>query len=187
MKLGNETSGYVYDINEGAVTWYDTPDAVPDSPISFPEYIEAEKEIDFEDDGSKVIYLVAQNITVQAGTYDDVLIEVWLDENFPPNSMNESLNLGGMTASAVTDVCWYVNGLGLVKFFGIDAETGENDGNGYELVAHTVGVDKGSDGGSGGGGGGGCFIATAYAGSAVPCLILMIAAAFIGIVRKIRE
>ena len=81
------------------------------------------------------------SITVQAGTYDDVLALVWLDDNpiFGPNAANTLLGLDSLiTTAAVTDIDFFARGVGQVAFAGIDASTGLSDNEGFELVSTTV-------------------------------------------------
>jgi len=136
MKLGDDTSGYIYDVTESFVTLYEVPGVVLDPPVLIPELNNTNMVIDLGDK-SVVIYLAEPDITVPAGTFNDVLVEVWLDPDEDPNSMNTSLGLDGLTSYAVTDVCWFVKGVGLVKFYGVEATTGENDGSGYELTDYS--------------------------------------------------
>ena len=65
--------------------------------------------------GEELLFLTAPSITVQAGTFSDVLGLVWLDSEFGPNTFNTQLALGSAITAAVTDVDFYVSGVGLVK------------------------------------------------------------------------
>ena len=137
MKFGTVNSGYVYDFTGGIVTWYEVSGVKLDPPFPFPEFIETGIEINIpQDDNSVAIYLIQNSISVQGEKYNDVLAEVFLDKNFPPNPMNTTLHLDGITSYAVTDVAWFARGFSLVKYSGVDAKTGNDNGNDYELVSY---------------------------------------------------
>jgi hypothetical protein len=80
------------------------------------------------------------DLTVPAGTFNNVLAASALDANFVPNSYNDDPRLGidsNIVTIGVTDVTWHVAGVGEIKFEGVAANTGSIDG-GYELTGYTV-------------------------------------------------
>lgn len=150
IKVGNSSGGIIYESSGDVITWHEViGEAVLIPPFSFPVDISLDQET-----GLELIVLKLPNLTVQAGTFDDVIVFAWLDKNFPPNTMNTDLGLNAITASAVTDVDWYAKGVGLIKRYGVDAATGNNDGTMDELLSHSV-VDSGVVSASESGGGGG--------------------------------
>jgi len=60
------------------------------------------------------------SITVQAGTFNDVLALVWLDANFSANTANALLGLDPLLTAGVTEIDYFVQGIGQVRFQGID-------------------------------------------------------------------
>ena len=71
--------------------------------------------------------------TVPAGTFNDVLAWVNLDENFGPNAVNNTLGLN--VPFGVTGVTWYARGLGEIAKLDVDAATGNTTFN-YQLTSH---------------------------------------------------
>ena len=84
------------------------------------------------------LFLKVPTITVQAGTFSDVLAWVFLDGAFGANSVNTILGLDPLITAAVTDVNYFALGIGEVAYLGIDAATGNSDGLGHELVSTSV-------------------------------------------------
>ena len=95
------------------------------------------------------VFWKVPSITVQAGTFNDVLALVWLDDSFLPNSVNTELELNPNVTAAVTDIDYFVCDIGQIAYRGVEASTGESDG-GFELVSTTVlnwkNVDFNNDG-----------------------------------------
>jgi len=137
FNLGNGTNGILYDVINNAVTWYEI-DNTPLTPIaSFSESYETGQYYSIGSPGPndyEFMFLTLPSLTVKAGTFDDVLVQVWLDSSYGPNSINSLFNLDsyGITA-AVTDVDWWARDVGLLAYMGVQAEDGVIDG-GYELV-----------------------------------------------------
>jgi hypothetical protein len=142
LERGNNVSGMVYDLTNNVLTiheWNKTP-IDPTWGVVFSE-MEFGQIVTLNDDPvnpSMYLFWDIPNITVQAGTFNDVLALVWLDDNFSANSANIQLGLNPLITAAVTDIEYYVRGIGLVKYQGIAASTGLSDGDGYELVSTTV-------------------------------------------------
>lgn len=136
--VGNDTTtGIIYDVNNNAVTWYEVDGESLIPPMAFSESNETGQYYSFgppASNGSEVIFLTLSSLTVKAGTYDDILVQVWLDSGYTANRFNALLGLDayGITA-AVTDVDWWGRDVGLLAFLGVQAEDGGIDG-GYELV-----------------------------------------------------
>ena len=131
MKLGNSSEWIVYDVVSNVITVYETHDGIINPPLVFPASAQTGQMITVS--GEELLFLTAPSITVQAGTFSDVLGLVWLDSEFGPNTFNTQLALGSAITAAVTDVDFYVSGVGLVKQMGVEAATGIIDG-GFELV-----------------------------------------------------
>lgn len=132
MKLGNSSEWIVYDVINNVFTIYETHAGIISPPLAFPASAQTDQMITTS--GQEFLFLTAPSITVQAGTFSNVLGIVWLDSAFGPNSMNTQLGLGSAITAAVTDVDLYVGGVGLVQHVGVDAATGSIDG-GFELVS----------------------------------------------------
>ena len=161
-KIGNDTAGIIFDVTANIVTWYEIiGEEILDPAFSFPEVLPVGQET-----GLDLVILKLDSYTVTAGTFNDVIVHVWLDSNFGPNSMNTTLGLGAITASAVTDVDWYANGVGLLKHYGVDASTGNNDGVDFELTSYDSSQPANSPTNGGGSSGGG--------GSTNPILVMML-------------
>jgi len=62
------------------------------------------------------------SLTVAAGTFNDVLIDIVLDSAYPPNSANTALGL--TVPYAVTCVTYYGRGIGELLMADVDAQTG---------------------------------------------------------------
>lgn len=151
IKIGNSNGGVIFEISADNVIWHELiGEAVLTPPFVFPSDLLLNQQT-----GLDLVVLRQSNITVQSENYNDVIVLVWLDRNFPSNIMNTTLGLEDITASGVTDVDWYAKGVGLIKRYGVNAETGENDGTMYELLNYTIASSSQSsvdaDSGSGGG------------------------------------
>lgn len=143
LKRGNATSGIVYDVQDEQVTWYSNSfETDPDAkPVIFSRTYETGQRFTVDDHATKdseFLFLLIPNLTVKAGTFDDILIQIWLDSDFLPNTVNDLFGLDplGITAG-VTDIDWYARGIGSVKYMGVQAEDGLIDG-GYELISSTI-------------------------------------------------
>lgn len=95
LERGNINSGMVYDLTNDVLTIHE----LDKSPID-PTWglvlskIELGQVVTLNDDPinpSKYLFWDIPSITVKAGTYNDVLALVWLDENFGANSANTLL------------------------------------------------------------------------------------------------
>jgi len=80
-------------------------------------------------------YTFRSSLTVPAGTFNDVLLDLALDINYPPNSMNAYLGLNSIPA--ITYVTYYAKGIGEIWNADIDAATGDIRYN-YVLVSTGV-------------------------------------------------
>jgi len=67
-------------------------------------------------------YTFRPNLTVPAGTFKDVLLDLVLDTDYPPNSMNTALELS--LPHAVTYVGVFAKGIGEIWSADIDAASG---------------------------------------------------------------
>lgn len=132
IKVGNENSGIIFESHGDLITWHEVigGDALI-QPFSLPIDMPLNQDI-----GLELIALKSHHITVPAGDFNDVIALVWLDRNFPANTMNATLGINAITASAVTKVEWYAKGVGLIKTYGVDAGTGSNDGTLNELFSY---------------------------------------------------
>lgn len=142
LEKGNNDSGIVYDLTGNVLTIYEY-DKTPINPpfgLSFPEVGLGQVVSPDPDPTSSDRYLFTYipSLTVQAGTFNDVLAFVWLDTNFSANVANTQLGLDPLITAGVTDVEYLTRDIGLLKYQGIAASTGLSDGFGYELVSTTV-------------------------------------------------
>jgi hypothetical protein len=142
FERGNENSGMIYDVTDNVLTIHEY-DKMPIDPtwgFVFSE-IELGQIVILNDDPidpSMYLFWDIPSITLKAGTFDDVLALVWLDKNYVPNTVNAQLGLDPLVDVAVTDIDYFVQGIGQVKFQGIAASTGLSDGDGYELLNTSV-------------------------------------------------
>lgn len=137
---GNSNSGIVYDLTNSVLTIYEWDKTPLDPPLVFSE-IEFGQIVTLNydpDDPSIYLFCKIPIITVQAGTFNDVIAIVWIDDDFPANSANTQLGLDPLITYGVTDIDYFARGIGNVKHQGIEAANGLSDGDGYELVNTTV-------------------------------------------------
>ena len=142
FERGDSTSGMVYDLTNNVLTIHELNKTTVDPSwgLVFSE-TELGQIVTLNDDPTNPsMYLLwdIPSITVQAGTFTDVLALVWLDENFSANAANTALGLNPLVTAGVTDIDFFARGVGQVAFAGIAASTGSSDGTGYELVGTTV-------------------------------------------------
>lgn len=163
MKLGNSTKWFVYDVVGGVITVYEDTGTPINPPLTFPA--SHDTDIVASVAGEDVAFVLLPSLTVQSVTYNDVLAVAWLDSNFPANIMNTALGLNAITASGVTDVDYYARDVGHIKFYGVAASTGANDGSGFELISYNPSSPSQSpsspNNNDGGGGSMGFFILSA--------------------------
>ena len=140
LERGNNDSGMVYDVLGNILTVYES-----DKIALIPPFIIGETELDQvvtdqinPDQISPYLLLKMNSITVQAGTFNDVLAWVTLDDQFSPNIANVLLGLDPLINMAVTDIEYHARGVGQIESVGIQAATGLSDGFGFELVSTTV-------------------------------------------------
>jgi len=140
FKRGNGTLGTVYDVSGNDLSLYEL-----DSNPLIPPLVIGESELGqvftYNDDPvNPTMYLFwkVPSITIQAGTFNDVLAWVFLDANFSANVANTFLGLDPGITAGVTDINYYAQGIGELGLVGIDAGTGLSDGTGYELVSTSV-------------------------------------------------
>ena len=76
-------------------------------------------------------------LTVPAGTFNNVLMMAWLDNNYVANSVNTYLGIDPSIDEGVTDVTWYALGIGEIGGIGVMAESGELDAA-WELISYSV-------------------------------------------------
>jgi hypothetical protein len=78
------------------------------------------------------------SLTVPAGTFNDVLLQIALDDRYDPNGANSFFGLDTNTVPhAVTHVEWMAAGFGVIQNVDIDAESG-NLVYEYQLKATSV-------------------------------------------------
>ena len=135
MLLGNGSTWTIYDVLNGIFTIYETETGMTNPPLAFPVSAQTNQMITI--DGQEFLFTNAPGITVKPGSSSDVLGLVWLDSAYGPNVINTQLGLGSAITAAVTDVDWFVGGVGLVKHMGVDAATGTIDA-GFELVGTSI-------------------------------------------------
>ena len=135
MMLGNGSEWTIYDAVSSIFTIYETDTGIINPPLAFP--VSAQTGQMFTVGGQEFLFLTAPNITVPAGIFSDALGLVWLDSAFGSNVINTQLGLSSAITAAVTDVDWYIGGVGLVKHMGVDAATGTID-NGFELAGTSI-------------------------------------------------
>lgn len=140
FERGNNDSGIVYDQEGDVLSIYEVDKNPLDPPMVIGE-TELGQVVTYDDDPinpTMYLFWYVPTITVQAGTFDDVLAWVFLDGNFSANSANDLLGLDPLITAAVTDIGFYASGVGEVAYLGIEASTGNSDGLGHELVSTTV-------------------------------------------------
>lgn len=83
----------------------------------FPTVAETGQLIPFEPHISN-IYEIVNSFTVPAGTFNDVLVVIALDDRYPSNFVNSDFGLDPAIIQGVTDVIWFARGqsLGEVEF-----------------------------------------------------------------------
>jgi len=135
MLLGNGSTWTIYDVLNGIFTIYETETGMTNPPLAFPVSAQTNQMITI--DGQEFLFMNAPGITVKPGSSSDVLGLVWLDSAYGPNVINTQLGLGSAITAAVTDVDWFVGGVGLVKHMGVDAATGTIDA-GFELFGTSI-------------------------------------------------
>ena len=151
LERGNDDSGMVYDLTNNVLTIHEWNKTPIDPPWNLAKIGLGQIDTlnDDPDDPSMYLFWKVPSITVQAGTFNDVLALVWLDDSFLPNSVNTELELNPNVAAAVTDIDYFVCDIGQIAYRGVEASTGESDG-GFELVSTTVlnwkNVDFNNDG-----------------------------------------
>ena len=141
MERGNNDTGMVYELVNDVLTIYEWNKVPADTWGFVLSEIELGQIVTLTDDPvnpSMYLHWDIPSITVQAGTYNDVIANVWLDDNFSANVANTFLGLDPSITAAVTDISYYARGIGLVAVVGIDASTGLSDGTGVELVSTTI-------------------------------------------------
>ena len=140
LERGNIDSGMVYDLIDNVLTVYEWNKIPFDPPLVFSE-IELGQVVTLNDDPdnpSMYLFWDIPSITVQAGTFTDVLALVWLDGETDANDANTQLGLDPQVTAGVTDIDYFARGAGQVAFVGIEANDGTSDGTGNELVSTTV-------------------------------------------------
>ncbi len=75
------------------------------------------------DESTQYVISRAGSVTVPAGTFNDVIVQVWLDKEEPANSQNETY--APNSPYAVTDIEWYAKGIGRIQSIGVNAVNGE--------------------------------------------------------------
>lgn len=68
-------------------------------------------------------YTFRSSLTVPAGTFNNVLLDLVLDNHYPPNSVNAILGLGSIPA--ITSVTYLAQGIGEILTADIDAASGD--------------------------------------------------------------
>lgn len=91
----------------------------------------------FEEPNISVYLDIIPELTVPAGTFDNVLMMAWLDSNYVANSVNTDLGIDPSINEGVTDVVVYALGVGEIGGIGVMAESGDLDAA-WELVSYSV-------------------------------------------------
>jgi hypothetical protein len=140
LERGNNDSGVVYDQVGNILSIYEL-DKNPLAPPLVIGEMELGEVVTLNDDPinpSMYLFWEVPSVTVQAGTFDDVLAWVWLDAFFNANMINTLLGLDPLITAGVTDINLFAFGVGEIQAIGIDASNGTSDGFGYELVGASV-------------------------------------------------
>lgn len=141
FERGDSSSGMVYEYANDVLTIHElnkTP--IPAGMLVFKE-IEFGQVVTLNDDPtdpSKYLFWGLPSITVQAGTFYDVVALVWLDGKFGANYANTQLGLDLSITDAVTDIEIFARDTGQLAYLGIDAASGLSDGEGFELVSTSI-------------------------------------------------
>lgn len=140
-QIGDDVSSMIYDLTGNVLSIYQVYGIPPfDAPIVYSE-TELGQVVTLNDDPinpSMYLFLDMPSITVQAGTFNDVLAVVWFDGNYSANVANNQLGLDPQITAGVTDIDYYARGIGMVKYTDIDAGTGLIGNEYYELASTTV-------------------------------------------------
>ena len=84
------------------------------------------------------IYLdIIPELTVPAGTFNNVLRMTWLDSNFDSNPVNTLLGIDPSINEGVTDVNWFALGIGEIQGLGVGALDGSLDAD-WDLISYSV-------------------------------------------------
>jgi len=84
------------------------------------------------------VYLdIIPELTVPAGTFNNVLMMAYLDSNYIANSVNTLLGIDPSIDEGVTDVTWLALGVGEIGGIGVMAESGGLDAA-WELISYSV-------------------------------------------------
>ncbi|MEA3546323.1 MAG: thrombospondin type 3 repeat-containing protein [Thermodesulfobacteriota bacterium] len=88
--------------------------------------------------------LFEDSITVQAGTFNNILVAIELDDDGIPNNYNSSLGLDITEVPyAVSAISWYAKGIGLVKALDVDSDEEDVIADiefDYELTSTTIDI-----------------------------------------------
>lgn len=84
------------------------------------------------------IYLeIIPELTVPAGTFNNVLQMTWLDSQFDANPVNTLLGIDPSINEGVTDVNWFALGIGEIQGLGVAALDGSLDAD-WDLISYSV-------------------------------------------------
>ena len=84
------------------------------------------------------VYLdIIPELTVPAGTFNNVLMMAYLDSDYVANSVNTLLGIDPSIDEGVTDVTWLALGVGEIGGIGVMAESGGLDAA-WELISYSV-------------------------------------------------
>ena len=121
FERGNNTSGLIYDLKNKVLSIHELDKvSIPPSVGFVLSEIELGQIITLNDDinnPTMFLFWRVPSVSVIAGVYHDVIAFVWLDNSSPPhpsNTVNTELNLPSSIITAVTDVDYYVRGIGQV-------------------------------------------------------------------------
>jgi hypothetical protein len=103
----------------------------------FPTVAETDQLIPFEP-GINNIYQITDSLTVQADTFSNVLVVLGLDENFPSNFVNDDFGIDPAINQGVTDVIWFDDRVGVLRFMDVGAGVPASIGDTYELKSYSV-------------------------------------------------
>jgi hypothetical protein len=140
FERGNNDSGIVYDEAGDVLSIYeiDKNSLIPPLVIDETELGQVVTYDDGTPNPTQYLFLEVPSVTVQAGTFKDVLAWVFLDGNFNANPVNTLLGLNPLITAAVTDINLFALGIGEIAYIGVDALTGNSDGLGHELISTSV-------------------------------------------------
>jgi hypothetical protein len=117
-RLGDGTDWRIYDWDASGINVYETSGTVYSPPVRF-DVVQLDAIVDPFPDGDEHVHVfqkLASSLTVLAGTFDDVLIDIILTKDFGPSSANAEFGLDPVAIPyQVTHVWWYAAGIGEIQ------------------------------------------------------------------------